>query len=198
MGENVKANEQGFIAKKEGWSIDILSPSSSGLGGFIENGIEHHYRQILSSCLAHGLATGSNGKGSYNLSQTQDKDLNEYARQKAQYLVNQINKYVCQRLIDINFGKQEYYPELNFEMDDNVSKKETAETIKAMVDMKVLDPLDPETNNYIRKSLDAPALSDEQYEELLIKKELYEANQFEQAKEPINEKVGNGEEQEAI
>lgn len=166
LGESLKVNEQGYIAKQEGWEVEILSPSGSGVDSLIEKGIDHHTRQIFMACLAHGLMTGANGKGSHALSQTQDKDLNEFAKQKCAYVADQFNKYIIKKLIDLNFGVQEYYPELSFEIDMGETTDQVLGRVKGLVDMGVLQVQRPDENSYIRKSLQAPDLSEERWLEM--------------------------------
>lgn len=162
MGKYIKANQQTFVAMKSDWDISILTPSGNPLSGMIENSIAHHNRQILLTCMAHALDTGSKGAGSLALSRTQQFDRLSFAEQKATYIANQLNKYVIKQLIDINFGKQEVYPELTFEPLGAEDSNQLSSTYKTLFDMGVLNTQDPELVNYVRKVFNLPTLTEEQ------------------------------------
>ena len=170
LGQNLKGNEKGYIAIKEGWKVEILTPSANSLGTMMENLIAHHNRQILMSCLAHSMDLGSNSTGSYALSSTQQTDLMNFAEQKATYIASQINKYVIKKLIDLNWGVQEEYPELVFEALGVEDDEKMANVYKSLYDMGIIDN-DPELTNYIRKIFSLPEIPDEEIAVMIEEKQ---------------------------
>ncbi len=166
LGKYIKANQQTFIATKDDWTVDILTPNGNPLSGMIENSIAHHNRQILLTCMAHALDTGSKGVGSLALSKTQQFDRLSFAEQKAVYVANQLNKYVVQKLIDLNWGKQEEYPKLVFEPLGAEDTNQLATTFKSLFDMGILDTTNPEHINYVRNIFSLPVLSEEDIMEM--------------------------------
>lgn len=183
LGQNLKANERAYIATTTDWEIEILTPKGNPLGGTMENAIAHHNRQILMTCMAHGLDTGSTGVGSLALSKTQQWDRLSFAEQKANYIASVLNKFVLQRLVDVNFGKQEEYPKLVFEALGVEDSVQLATQFKQLHDIGAIDMKDPEMVNYIRRIFSVPELTEEQIEDLLIKYETTPPQEDSQSRE---------------
>ena len=162
MGRNLKGNEKGYIALSEDWTIELLMPSGGGKDALIEKLIAHHNRMLLISCMAHSLDLGSGGGGgSYALSENQGSDRMSFAEQKATYIANQINKYVVKKLIDLNWGVQDIYPQLEFEALGIENSKTLADTYKALYDIGIITN-DVVMINYIRKIFNLPQLTEEE------------------------------------
>lgn len=187
LGRNIKANQKAYLAIKEGWKVEILTPSTNSLGTMMNDLIAHHNRQILMSCLQHGLDLGSTETGSFSLSTNQRADGLSFSEQKATYIKDQLNKYVIKPLIDLNWGPQEEYPELIHESLGVEDDKKMAEVYKILYDMGVIDN-DPELTNFIRKLFSLPEIPSD---EIISRIEEREIERERRMNPPINPMIND-------
>jgi hypothetical protein len=108
--KNVRANNKAHLVFKAGWKFEF---ANMGGGTRIDpsKAIQHHDRQILKNVLAQFIDLGSN-QGSYALSKDQSSFFLLAEQYIADYLTEAFNKQLVRRLIDVNFGEQEFYPEI--------------------------------------------------------------------------------------
>lgn len=165
LGENLRSSEKGYFTKPPGFTIEILTPNGNPQGAQIDNLIDHHNRMIMLSTLEQFLGLGGDGVGSFALSQDQSSFFLKHVEDKARYFASQFKTQVIKRLVDLNFGEQEWYPELKFSPLGTKNMKEQAEIINVLVMAGVLDASDPAIKKWIRPTFKLPELTDDQIEE---------------------------------
>lgn len=132
--------------------------------------INHHNTMILRSLMIPSLLLGndSNEKGSYALGQTHF-DLFLFRLQSIQYdLETVINEKVIKRLIDINFGKQEVYPEFKFKPLMDKDRDKMSDIFFKLVNAQILEP----TEDWIRDEMGMPQMSEDHKEYVQKEREI--------------------------
>ena len=165
MAKNVSSNEQSFMALPHGWDFKIVTPTGNPLGAAIENQINHHNAQIMLSVLASfmNLGTDGSGGGSFALSQDQSSFFLNMLRDVASYLREQFEKQVIRRMVDLNFGPQKKYPELNHTPLGDVDYAEFSNTLVALKGADLVDA-DPRLKQFVHGVFNLPKISDERME----------------------------------
>lgn len=145
--------------------------------------IEYQDRQILLSVLAQFLLLGANdAAGSRAVSQDHSRLFVKALVATAKQWQLAFQRDVINRWVDLNYGKdklQNGYPKLIFSTISDEDVKETSDAVSALMTAGALKP-DRDIENRLRKMLNLPALSDEDYEN-------YEENQkaMQAAKQPV-------------
>lgn len=164
MVKNLRSNEKSFMVipwSKEDGEVEILTPTANTQGSSIEAAIKHHDREILQSVLAGFLGLGADSAGSFALSRDQSGFFLNNVQEKAQYVVEQINRQVINRLVKINFGVDAAKAELKFNPLGEVDSKELSEVLKNLLDSGVVQK-DAALEKWVRSTLQLPELSDEE------------------------------------
>ena len=184
LARNIRANQKAYAVMPPGYDLEILTPSGNPIGDSIEKAIDHHNRQIVLSILAQFLMLGGDGTGSLALSKDQSSFFLKVLEDKASYLTEQINKKVIKPLVDINFGKQEYYPELTF---SPLGDTDLAEMSKVVADLLNAGAITKNSKDeqYIRSLFGFPELTEEEQEEV---DEMPEEQPTESPTEELDEK----------
>lgn len=136
---NLRANEEGYLKWKEDWEFGFLQ---MGAGSRLDPSktIEHHDRQILKNVLAQFLQLGSGETGSFALSKDQSQLFILSLQYVATYVAAVISQYAIRRLIDINFGVQEAYPELRVTKIGQTDYSGLATATKTLIDAGIITP----------------------------------------------------------
>ncbi|NGY84941.1 DUF935 family protein [Bacillus megaterium] len=165
------------------------------------NYVNHHNTMILRGLMIPSLMLGNegSGSGSYALGQSHF-DLFLFRLQSIQRdLEKVINEKIIKRLIDINFGKQDVYPELQFKPLMDKDRDQLSDIFFKLVNAQIIEP----TEEWIRDQMGFPQMTEEHRkrveEEIQIKHEQAKLGLegakagVEQAKNPApSEKEGKG------
>lgn len=163
MGSNIRSNEKGYIVKpSKDWVVEILTPSGNPQQGQIDSLIQHHDRMILMAGLMGFLNLGSDSTGSFALSKDQSSFFLKHCEDRLQYMVEQIEKQVIQRLIIINFGVQEKYPKLTFTPLGDIDFAEYSNVLKTLKDSGFVDKVRVKDMQFVRKTFKMPILTDDE------------------------------------
>jgi len=160
---NLRANEESYLTWKEGWEFGFLD--MKGMGNIDPSGaITHHNREIAKNVLAQFLelgatsgSTGGGGSGSFALSKDQSRLFILSLQYVANYVADVITKYAIQRLIDINFGPQEYYPQLKVSKIGEVDFQVLSTALKSLVESGLMTA-DPGLEDFLRDNMNLPDL----------------------------------------
>lgn len=163
MAESVHSNERSFAVMMAESKFEIVTPSGNPQGAAIENQVNHHNAQILLSVLATFLGLGTDGTGSYALSQDQSSFFLNVLRDIAAYLKEEIGRQVIKQIVDINFGPQKKYPELNHTPLGDVDYQEFSSTLTALASGGLID-VDPKMKQFIHGIFNLPPISNERLE----------------------------------
>lgn len=175
MARNIRANQKAYAVMPPGYKLNILTPSGNPIGDSIEKAIDHHNRQIVLSILAQFLMLGGDGTGSLALSKDQSSFFLKVLDDKASYLAEQINKRVIKPLVDINFGKQEVYPELTYSPLGDTDLEQMSKVVSELLNAGAITK-NSKDEQYIRRLFGFPELSEEQEGEIDEKPEIEEGS----------------------
>jgi phage gp29-like protein len=138
------------------------------------NYVNHHNTMILRGLMIPSLMLGNegSGSGSYALGQSHF-DLFLFRLQSIQRdLEKVINDKIIKRLIDINFGKQDIYPELQFKPLMDKDRDQLSDIFFKLVNAQIIEP----TEEWIRDQMGFPQMSEDHRkrveEEIKIKHEM--------------------------
>ncbi|MGG1219359.1 DUF935 family protein [Priestia endophytica] len=136
--------------------------------------INHHNTMILRGLMIPSLMLGNegSGSGSYALGQSHF-DLFLFRLQSIQRdLEKVINEKIIKKLIDINFGKQEVYPELQFKPLMDKDRDQLSDIFFKLVNAQIIEP----NEEWIRDQMGFPQMTEEHkkrlQEDLEIKQEM--------------------------
>lgn len=167
LAANIRSNEKGYIVlPSKDWVIDILVPKGNPQQSTVDSQINHHDRMILMAGLAGFLNLGSDSTGSYALSKDQSSFFLKHCEDKLLYICEQIGKQIIERLIDLNYGKQEKYPKLTFTPLGDIDFGEYSGVINTLNQGGLLSNLKPRDYQFIRKTFKMPMLTDEELMEM--------------------------------
>lgn len=138
------------------------------------NYVNHHNTMILRGLMIPSLMLGNegSGSGSYALGQSHF-DLFLFRLQSIQRDMEKvINDKIIKRLIDINFGKQDIYPELQFKPLMDKDRDQLSDIFFKLVNAQIIEP----TEEWIRDQMGFPQMSEDHRkrveEEIKIKHEM--------------------------
>lgn len=156
------------------------------------NYINHHNTMILRGLMIPSLMLGNegSGSGSYALGQSHF-DLFLFRLQSIQRdLEKVINEKIIKRLIDINFGKQDVYPELQFKPLMDKDRDQLSDIFFKLVNAQIIEP----TEEWIRDQMGFPQMTEEHRkrveEEIKMKHEMQKQS-LEASKLGVQEKKNN-------
>jgi len=155
--KNIRANEESYLKWKDGWEFGFLQ---MGAGTRIDPSktIQHHNRQILINVLAQFMDLGGQGAGgSFALSKDQSALFLLSLQYVANYVAATISQYAIKRLIDINFGPQDAYPELRVTKIGQTDYTNLTAAIQRMVQVGLITP-DESLEEFLRDSMGLPEL----------------------------------------
>jgi phage gp29-like protein len=154
--------------------------------------INHQNLMILRGMMIPALVFGNEGSGtgSYALGQTHF-DLYLFRLQSIQREIEKlINEKIIKKLIDINFGKQEFYPIFQFKplMEDD--KNTLADVFFKLVNAQIVEP----TEYFIRDAMGLPQM-DDHHKKMVQREQEIKLEMKEQ--ELKSAKLGNTQQQQA-
>jgi hypothetical protein len=157
--KNLRANEKAYVVFPEGFEVGFLD-MGAGKTRDPKTSIEYHNRQIALNVLAQFLMLGSGDKGSFALSKDQSTLFYDSLQAVAKGVLDVINKYAIQQLIELNWPGTKVYPKLKVDDIGAIDKVQFATMINTLVGADII-PVDENLDKYIRKELDLPELSEE-------------------------------------
>jgi len=160
----MRANEEAYIKIPKGWSASMMDMKGNTTKEIIPT-IHYHDRQIVRSVLAQFLELGSSdGSGSRSLSEDHSKLFIQSLEAVARQIQATVQEQLIKQLCDLNFSDlPNGYPKLNYSKigDDNITLMSDALLKLAQAGMITADV---ETENYMRRMLNLPEVSEEQNE----------------------------------
>ncbi len=162
MAANIRSSEKGYAVLPPGFELKIVTPDGNPMGDAMDKLIEHHNRMIMMATLSQFLALGSDGTGSMALSRDHSSFFLQHVEDKAHYFAAQFTEQVIKRLVILNFGEQEWYPELKFIPLGDENLKEAADTLNVLSMAGLLKSQDVAIQQYVRQRFKLPELTDEQ------------------------------------
>jgi len=187
MGKNLRGHEKAYVVIKTGWAIEMLDLKSSSLKD-PSSMLDHHTREILKSVLAQFIDLGSKSVGSYSLSKDQSQIFLQALDASAKSIEDVINEEI-KRLVDYNWTVEEY-PKLNHTDLGVKDIKELAEAIQTL-SMAGMITSDPETEDYLRKTLKLPEKPEGEEMDTKEEKEAKDEEQMKQQMEIAKQKAQN-------
>lgn len=163
MAQNVYSNERSYAVLPHGMDLKIVTPQGNPQGAAIENQVNHHNAQIMLSVLATFLALGTDGTGSYALSQDQSSFFLNVLRDIAAYVREQFGNQVIKRMVDLNFGPQKKYPQLNNSPLGDIDYQEFSGTLNTLASGGLID-VDPKMKQFIHSVFNLPKISEDRME----------------------------------
>lgn len=154
---NIRANEESFLSMKDGWEFGFMN-MGSGTRIDPSKTIMHHNRQILINVLAQFMDLGGQGAtGSFALSKDQSALFLLSLQYVANYVAAVISQYAIRRLIDINFGPQDVYPELRVTKIGQVDYTNLTASIERMVKSGIIT-VDETLEEFLRDTMGLPEM----------------------------------------
>lgn len=152
------AHQLNYITVPEGWEIDFLK-SDFDAQKIIES-VKHENNEMVNAFLANFLELGQGSSGSYALSY----DLSDFFLGGIEHIADQIcevfNQQIIPELINLNFGKMKYYPQLKCSGISDKAGKELSEILKTFADANIIRP-DDLLETHIRERYGLPEASEE-------------------------------------
>lgn len=156
-------HQQQYITKPQEWKIDFIKTDFDAAK--IRESINAENTEMVNAFLANFLDLGTNGAGSYALS----FDLSDFFLTSIEHIANkiceEINRTLIKRLVNLNFGPQEKYPQLKALGITEKAGKELADIVKALIDSKAIIP-DDKLEADLRKRYKLPVASTEGQREI--------------------------------
>lgn len=189
MAENIHSNEKSYAVLPHGWEFEIKTPAGNPQGAAMDNQVNHHNAQITLSVLATFLALGTDGTGSLALSKEQSSFFLNVLRDMGAYLREEAGNQLIRRMVDLNYGPQEKYPELTHTPLGDIDTKIFSETLKTLVDADLVD-VDPRLKQFVHGVFNLPKISKERMEEMEEQKVEAELTKLEnpEPEQPKNKK----------
>jgi hypothetical protein len=129
----------------------------------MEKVIQHHNQMMMMSVLATFLQLGTGDTGSFALSADQSSFFLDSLGDYATYFCEQMFKQVIKRLVDLNFGKQEIYPILDFIPLGNINFVQFSQAIGNLVNAQAVK-IDSKMIQWIHRMFKMPEISKETLE----------------------------------
>lgn len=171
---NLRANEEGYIEKPEGWEIEFMDMKGNTTKEVIPT-INYHERQMKLSILAQFLDLGAQGaSGSRAVSEDHSKLFYLSEEAIVRNLVGTIQEEIVKQLCDLNFNDMPNgYPKLivGKVADEDISTMSDA--IQKLMNAGALQA-NFETEQHLRKKMHLPELTEED-------RQLYEERQKQHA-----------------
>lgn len=166
--KNIRISKQiGIVipgTKSEGWELELITPKSSDNTKLWES-IKHHNKEISKNILAMFLDAGSDGVGSYALSENQSNVFMYSLESVAKCVKGVLQKYLIKEIVDLNYETDGYYPTLEYDRIGEIDTEKTSDALMKLANAGLITP-DFETEGYIREIMGLPPKSkDEEQEE---------------------------------
>jgi len=161
---NMRSSDSSFLVTPPGYKVSILTPEGSGQNGMMLELIEHHNRMIFFGTLSQFIPLGSDGVGSNALSENHANFYINILENKTGYFQDQFNRQVIKRMVDLNYGEQEWYPYITHTPFSGKDMKQLAEIINILTMTGVVE-VDSKLKQWARQNWDLPELTDKQVAE---------------------------------
>jgi len=184
MGKNLRGHEKAYVVIKQGWEVEMLDLKAGSLKD-PSSMLDHHTREILKSVLAQFIDLGSKSVGSYSLSKDQSQIFLQALDASAKEIEEVINDEI-KNLVDYNWNVEEY-PKLTHADLGVKDVKELAEAIQTL-SMAGMITSDPETEDYLRRTLKLPEKPEGEEMDTKEEKEQKEQEQADQQMEIAKQK----------
>jgi hypothetical protein len=152
--ENLRTNEKAFMIVPTGWTVDIMD-MKGGSTKNLDSYIQHHDRAITLNVLAQFLSLGSTSVGSYALSNDQSRLFILCLESIANYIADNINRYLIKKLVDYNFDVEKY-PKIKFDKIGSVDQNIFTTSLQRLQQSGLFTPNSAD-EKYIRDVMDLPA-----------------------------------------
>lgn len=117
--------------------------------------IKDYDAKITDWLMAFFIKLGQSEKWSYGMARTNMDFFIMGLEFVAKKICRTLNKFIIKRLVDINFGPQEWYPELSYGTLGSINTKELADTISTAMSSNAITP-DLETEQWLRDKFGMP------------------------------------------
>lgn len=166
-GSSLRSNEKGYVVLfNDTWKVEILTPTGNPQGEAIISAIDHHDHAILHALLVSFLMLGSgSGGGSYALSTNLITFFFKCVEDMGNYFTEEMNKQVIKQMVDLNFGKQEIYPELKFTPLGDMDTVEMSNTLKTLADAGLIH-VDADLIKYVHDTFKLPEIPQETLDQM--------------------------------
>lgn len=151
--KSARVHEEAGYLFPEGTTIEFLLGQIQS--GALEAAINHHDNEITKSILAQFLQLGSGQTGSWALSKDQSDFFLMSLNAVANFIRDRINEYVIKRMVKLNWGEQEVYPELKCSDIVKYSRSETATLLGQLISSQIIT-VDNNLSEWTRKEMDLP------------------------------------------
>jgi hypothetical protein len=157
--EIYSSHQANYIITPAGdWAIDFNNTNFDPAK--VQTAIESEDRNIVKSFIANFLELGqSSSSGSWALSFDQSDFFLTGIEHIADMICEAVQRRVIERVVKLNYGPREEYPELAYSGISDEAGKELAETLKYLVDGKVITP-DDDLEDNIRQRYKLPKRSE--------------------------------------
>lgn len=159
--QNVRANEKTYMLLPYGYDFKFTTSSGGSLGTAVKDMIDHHDRMITMCVLAEFLMLGQNSTGSYALSQDKSNFFLMHVEQKANYIANQIVRYVIKDIVDYNYTGVEGYPSAQFTSFGRVDMKVLSEVFKVLIETGIVNIMNEAERSHARSMFNLPEIEQE-------------------------------------
>lgn len=163
-----RSNEEAFIEELEGYEFEFMDMKGKTTRDIVPS-IQHHDRMILQSVLAQFLSIGSEKSGGSLAASDNQSELFLMAEEAtAKVVASVFNDTVIKNICLLNGIPVENAPKLTYGRIGKDSIQVFSEALNKLFTSGAVTP-DPEVENYIRKVLHLPELSEEdiaRYDEL--------------------------------
>jgi len=140
------------LLKPEGVVLELLEAQRSGTVVSYESFMNFLNKGIAIAVLGQTLTSDVQGEtGSYAMAKVHDLVRTDILRSDVQFLASVFNDFLIRWMVDYNFPNVREYPQLHFEIDENIDLKAMAEVLQILYLMEV-----PLAKSYIAKTFNLP------------------------------------------
>lgn len=155
-----RANEENYIEELEGFSFDFMDMKAKTTRDIMPS-IDHHDRRILLSVLAQFLSIGgADSSGSFAASNDQSDLFIMSLQAIAKEVAARLTDTVVRNIVELNGVAVTEMPQITFGRIGKESVEVFAEALHKLFTSGGITP-DPELENYIRRAMHLPELSDD-------------------------------------
>jgi len=112
--KDIRNNTEIALPAGDGWKIDFLESADMGRRSFTEFVEEYCDKKIKLVYLGQTLTSGTDGVGSLALGRVHENTFGRIILFDAQCLEDTLTTYLVKAFVDINYGKQRWYPKFKF------------------------------------------------------------------------------------
>lgn len=174
----LRADEEAGVVMPDIWELDILRTSTETGTINFQRTIQHHDVMIAKSALAQFLNLGSEGTGTYSLSEDQTGLFLSNLNAVADELAETISDYAIQQLVKYNWADVEDFPRLTH---SDIGERDLLKLARVWDLLHPLLSVDPAVETLIRNQFGLPELTPGEEPPTIIEEEPEE----EESHEPV-------------